>query len=246
MQTRRRSRENESAFVAEGVRLVEEALSAGWPIETLFFDETLSERGQRLIAACRPDGVGEVIEIDTALMAELSDTDNPQGILAILSRKPLPLPPNPTFIVVADQIRDPGNLGTLLRTAEAAGADAVLLAPETVDAFSPKVVRAAMGAHFHLPTQHQSWVDIAAYVQGIPVYLATANAEMTLWDADFTQPCALLIGGEAFGASEQGSKTATHTVAIPMQGRAESLNAAIAAAILMAEVLRQRSSPRKD
>ena len=246
LQGRQRSRKKEEAFVAEGVRLLEEAVAVNWPFEFVLYDETLSERGLKLLDQFRSLTGPEAIEITPQLMTDISDTETPQGILGVLKRQPLPLPDDPDFIILADQIRDPGNLGTLLRTAEAAAADAVLLSPGTVDAFSPKVLRAGMGAHFHLPIQHLPWETLNDILQRLPVYLATAENGTLLWEADFTQPCALLIGGEAFGASPMGEEKATHKVMIPMQGRAESLNAAIAAGILIAEVLRQRYQTKKE
>lgn len=243
---RRRNRIEESAFIAEGVRLVEEATAVGWPMEFVFYDQTLSARGQTLIEKLKTQQIIEVLEITSSLMAEISDTETPQGILAVLKREALPLPNSPTFMILADQIRDPGNMGTLLRTAEAAGADGVLLSPGTVDPFSPKVVRAGMGAHFHLPIQEKPWVDIQTYLQGMPIFLAEAESGTPLWKANFKQPCTLLIGGEAFGASPMGEEIATHRVTIPMHGRAESLNAAIAAGILIAEVLRQRYQNQRE
>ena len=246
LQGRSKNRKNEGAFVAEGIRLVEEAIAVKWPIEFLLYDETLSERGLALVAQIRDKVEIEISEIEPSLMADISDTETPQGILAVLKREALVLPSKPTFIVIADQIRDPGNMGTLLRTTEAAGGDGVILAPGTVDAFSPKVVRAGMGAHFHLPIQHKSWEEIRNYVATIPVFLAESGSGIPLWEADLAQPCALLIGGEAFGASKQGEDMATHKITIPMKGRAESLNAAIAAGILIAEVLRQRYTGLKE
>jgi len=246
LQSRRRNRKSESAFVAEGVRLVEEALAVQWPVDFVLYDQTLSDRGQTLIAELHATQNIETAEITPGLMAEISDTESPQGILAVLKRQALPLPPEPSFVILADQIRDPGNIGTLLRTAQAAGADAVVLTPGTVDAFSPKVVRAGMGAHFHLPIQHKTWHEITAYLKELPLFLATAEGGIPLWEADFRQPCTLLIGGEAFGASPMGEDLATHKVTIPMEGRVESLNASIAAAILIAEVLRQRHQQKRD
>lgn len=246
LQGRSKHRKDEGAFVAEGIRLVEEAISVNWPIEFLLYDETLSERGLKLVDKIRSKGQIDISEIDPSLMADISDTETPQGILAVLNREALSLPSQPTFIVIADQIRDPGNMGTLLRTTEAAGGDGLILAPGTVDAFSPKVVRAGMGAHFHLPIQHKSWEEIENYIGGIPVYLAESSGGISLWEANLAQPCALLIGGEAFGASKQGEAAATHKVTIPMKGRAESLNAAIAAGILIGEVLRQRYKGSKE
>jgi TrmH family RNA methyltransferase len=241
LQTRRRSREAEGAFIVEGVRLVEEAIAVDWPLDFILYDETLSERGLALLHRLELQKQAEIAMIAPNLMAEISDTETPQGILAVLKLKTLPLPEAPTFIVIADQIRDPGNMGTLLRTAEAVGADVVLNSPGTVDAFSPKVLRGGMGAHFHLPIHHLGWEAITAYVDKLPVFLAEAEGDIPLWKIDFRQPCALLVGGEAFGASVEGQKVATQKVTIPMKGRAESLNAAVAAAILMVEILRQRS-----
>ena len=242
---RSRNRKNESAFIAEGVRLVEEAASVRWPMEYILFDQTLSDRGKQLLEEIQKANFCEVIEISPNLMTEISDTETPQGILAVLQQYPLLLPDQPTFLILADQIRDPGNMGTLLRTAEAAGADGVLLTPGTVDAFSPKVIRSAMGAHFHLPIHALSWQEIKPLIKTLPVFLASAEAGIPLWEADFKQPCVLLIGGEAFGATSMGEELATDRVTIPMSGRAESLNAAIAAGILIAEVLRQRYPMKK-
>jgi TrmH family RNA methyltransferase len=245
LQSRSHTRKVESAFVAEGVRLIEEAVNAQWPLAYILFDQTLSERGRAIIEEIQQANLCDVFEITPNLMTDISDTETPQGILAVLKQKPLPLPVHPTFLVLADQVRDPGNMGTLLRTAEAAGADGIILSPGTVDAFSPKVVRSAMGAHFHLPIHALPWEEIRPLVMGLPIFLASAEAGIPLWEADFKQPCVLLVGGEAFGATPMGENLATDRVTIPMAGRAESLNAAIAAGILIAEVLRQRYSPRK-
>lgn len=246
LQGRSRNRKTKGAFVVEGVRLVEEAAAFHWPYEFVLFDETLSDRGQTLIESLVHDGGGEIYEISPILMSEISDTETPQGILAVLKHRAIPLPEQPDFLVLADQVRDPGNMGTFLRTAEAAGADGVILTPGTVDAFSPKVVRAGMGAHFHLPIHPLPWQEINQIVQGMPVFLAAADADTPIWEADFTQPCVLLLGGEAFGASPMGETLATDRVTIPMQGRAESLNAAVAGGIMMAEVLRQRYPSKKE
>jgi TrmH family RNA methyltransferase len=246
LQSRRRNRESEEAFVAEGVRLVEEAVSVQSPMDFVLYDETLSDRGHNLISELEANSKVDIAQITPELMQEISNTETPQGILGVFKRQALSLPSNPTFVIIADQIRDPGNMGTLLRTAEAAGADAVLLTPGTVDAFSPKVVRAGMGAHFHLPIHHKTWPEIEAYLSGMPVFLTTAEGGILLWEANFRQTCALLIGGEAFGATQAGENLAKNTVTIPMHGRVESLNAAIAAGIVIAEVLRQRYTQKRD
>lgn len=245
LQSQPRKRKDANAFVIEGVRLIEEAIAVGWPFEFIFYDHTLSDRGRAALTALPPSASGDVFEITSGVMAMISDTDSPQGILAVLKHHTLPLPASPSFVILADQIRDPGNMGTILRTAEATGADMVIVSPGTVDPFSPKVMRAGMGAHFHLPIVTMPWQEIHRFLKGLPIYLASSDASKPLWAVDFSQPSTLLIGGEAFGASPLGEEMATDRVSIPMPGRAESLNAAVAAGIMMAEVMRQRQLSRK-
>jgi TrmH family RNA methyltransferase len=180
--------------------------------------------------------------VQDSLLAGASGTEHSQGLLAVLDLLPPVLPENPDFLVIFDQIRDPGNLGTLLRAAAAVGADGAFLPPETADAFAPKVVRAGMGAHFRLPIFSSTWEEIRAKVAGMAVYLAETHNAVACWQADCRSPLALVIGGEADGASQQARALATQNVLIPMPGGMESLNAAMAGTILMFEVLRQRQS----
>jgi len=237
---RSKGRRESHAFLAEGVRLVEEALAADWPFEFVLHTERLSERGAKLIQDMRQRRI-ECDEVPTRVLASISDTDTSQGILAVLKESALPLPKTADFILILDAIREPGNLGTLLRAAAAAGVQAVLLAPETVDVFSPKVVRAGMGAHFHLPIRSMDWTEIHELTKplGLRMYLADMQGS-SCWETDLRRPLGLIIGGEAEGATESARRTAQQTVSIPMPGRAESLNAAVAGSILMFEVLRQR------
>ncbi len=243
LQSRRRERQQEKAFVVEGVRLVEEALFSEWEVRLVIYDQSLDERGQQLVNAFVRQGVS-VEEVATPVLRTASATENPQGILAVLSLPTLPLPqPNQiSLLFIPDGVRDPGNLGTMLRTAAAAGADAILLPEGTTDPFAPKVVRAAMGAHFHLPIHSLSWPAIAELMQqaGLQVFLADAAGGVAYTQADFCQPLALIIGGEAQGASPYAESLANNRVHIPMHGKTESLNAAIAAAILLFEIVRQR------
>lgn len=245
---RARERRAESAFVAEGVRLIEEAANSNWKFRFVLHDKTLSERGRLKVEGLKSRGV-EVEEITPDLMNSLSDTETSQGILAVLqfpnsptpslSTSNLPIPDPPTFLLIADSIRDPGNLGMLIRSADAAGADAVLIPPETADPFAPKVVRAGMGAHFRLPIHALRWDEIAEKSAGLQVYLADMDGT-SCWETDLCQPLALIVGGEAEGASESARQLAERKIKIPMVGKAESLNAAAAGSVLMFEVMRQR------
>ena len=238
---RPKDRHKAGAFLAEGVRLVEEALSAEWPFRFALYSDDLSERGKELVEKLKVAGC-EVEEIAPNLMKSLSETETSQGILAVLDHFQLPLPDSPNFLLIPDQIRDPGNLGTLIRTASAAGVQAILLPPETTDAFAPKVVRAGMGAHFQLPIHAMEWDEIEQVCESgsLQVFLADMDGG-SCWETDFRNPLALIVGGEAEGASEQARELAKETVRIPMPGEAESLNAGVAGAVLMFEVIRQRS-----
>lgn len=233
-----KKRRAESAFVAEGVRLIEDAVNANWPIRFMLYDETLSERGRSQVESLRSRGV-ECEEVPPSLMKSITDMETSQGIFAVLSIHQLPITNPPTFLLIPDQIRDPGNLGTLIRSAEAAGVDAVLIPPETTDPFAPKVVRAGMGAHFRLPIRTMSWEALTGRLAGLQVYLADLDGR-SCWETDLLAPLALVVGGEAEGASEPARKSANERISIPMAGKTESLNAAVAGSVLMFEVMRQR------
>ncbi len=243
LQGRARSRRKEKAFLAEGVRLVEEAINAKWSIRFILYDRTLSKRGQELLKNL--DNV-EVEEVDAALLKAISDTENSQGVLAVLNDSQLPIPNTPDFLLILDQIRDPGNLGTLLRTAAAGGVDAVLLPPKTADAFAPKVLRAGMGAHFRLPIISMTWEEIKTQVADLTVLLAEVEEGVNYTEASLKHACALIIGGEAEGASQSARTLAQTSIHIPMSGETESLNAAIAGAILIFEILRQRGAQKNS
>jgi RNA methyltransferase, TrmH family len=237
---RSKERREAGAFVAEGVRLLEDALRAKWPFRFVLIGETLNERGKELVTELRGRGADIEVVADN-LMQSVGETESSQGILAVLEYSALPVPKALSFALILDQIRDPGNLGTLLRTGAAAGVEAVFLPPETADAWAPKVVRAGMGAHFVLPIQALNWDEIRTRTRGLQIHLADMEGAVSCWEADFRSPLALIVGGEAEGASLPAREMATGRVSIPMPGRTESLNAAAAGAILMYEVLRQRS-----
>jgi len=238
---RPKDRRKEGAFLAEGVRLVEEALAARWPFRFALYIQGLSERGSDLLGRLNAEGVA-LDEVSSNLFSSISETETSQGIIAVLDHVQLPIPDPPVFLLIPDQIRDPGNLGTLFRTAVAAGVQAVLLPPETTDAFAPKVLRAGMGAHFRMPIRSLNWEEIEKICKSndLQIFLADMDGE-SCWETDFRNPLALILGSEAQGASQQARKLAKAVVSIPMTGQVESLNAAVAGAVLMFEIIRQQS-----
>ena len=243
LQSSGKTRRQEGLFVVEGVRLAEEALAAGWQAQLVLYSADLSERGRKLLDAFAAQGATVEQATPQALNAA-SDTQTPQGILAALKRRELPLPGRLDFVFIPDLVRDPGNLGTMIRTAAAAGVQAVFIPPETADAFAPKVLRAGMGAHFRLALHSLGWEEIAHHVQSLQVFLAAAGEGVAYTQADWRRPCALVVGGEAEGASQAALSLATHRVHIPMPGGSESLNAAVAAGIILFEAARQRTANR--
>jgi len=238
---RAKERREAGAFVIEGARLAADALDAAWDMRFVIYDETLRARGSALLETLQKNGV-DVEEVSPQLMKQISGTETPQGILAVLNLHSLPLPPRPNFLLIPDQIRDPGNLGTLLRSAAAAGAAAALIPPDTADPFAPKVLRAGMGAHFRLPIHILSWKEIQSIIalNGLDVLLADMEGE-SCWAADLTRPLALVVGGEAQGAGAEARALAHTKIKIPMQAGVESLNAGAAGSVLMFEAARQRS-----
>lgn len=239
----RKVRQRERAFVVEGVRLFEDALTAGFRPLRLFFDPdrieaALSERMLVLAA-------GETIvhEVSPPVIDAISDTETPQGIAAIFGYPDIPIAPKseaPLF-VVADGIKDPGNLGTLMRTCAAAGAHALFISPRTTDPYAPKVVRAAMGAHFRLPIRPLDWNAPDSALDACAQRLGAEAGQGALYDSiDWRQPSVLILGSEAHGLSDQAANWLTGHVTIPMQGDVESLNAAVAGAVILFEAARQR------
>ncbi len=222
--------------------MVEEAWKAGVIPALAFFTPDLSgsQRGRKLLAVIE-DLPGECFVVTDKVMRALSDTVSPQGILAVVPFIELPLPENPWLVLVVDRVRNPGNLGTILRSAEAAGASQVILTPATVDVYSPKVVRGAMGAHFHLPiATGVGWSEVAEALEDRQILLAEAKGEKIYYEVDWTKPSALIVGSEAEGASQEAERLATERIVIPMQGKAESLNVAVASGVILFEATRQR------
>lgn len=243
LQNDRRFRSRENRYVVEGTRWLTEILGLARPAEMLFYTKHWLETADhnQILQQLAAQGQSALL-VSEEVMAEMSDMQTPAGILAVLKIAPHPLPKNPTLLLLLDGINTPGNLGTMLRTAAAAGADGVLLGPNCVDAYNPKVVRGSMGAHLRLPIYSKSWAEIAQIVAGMQVWVATVEAEVTYTAVNWQQPTALIIGSEAAGASPEAFAIATGNLTIPMQAATESLNAAMAAGIILFEAVRQRNS----
>jgi RNA methyltransferase, TrmH family len=222
---RRSSRVEDGLFLVEGPTLVAEAVSAGWPLSAVYVEESALH--------LLPKGVRPTLVRD-GVLAKVMTIDAPRPIVATAELRSLPLPPNATFVIVGAGLSDPGNLGTILRTAEAAGADGVLLTAGSVDPFSPKVVRSSAGAIFRMPVV----LDGDPSALGLPLWGTAATGGVAYDQANLTAPLAFVMGNEAHGLPADFALDGLLT--IPHVGRAESLNVAMAAAVLCFEVARQR------
>ncbi|HEU4965477.1 MAG TPA: RNA methyltransferase [Bacilli bacterium] len=241
-------RDRTGQYLAEGVRLVEEALYANVPMDAILLSGDLqSGKFDRIVTRAAGNGV-TVYEVTDPIIEHIADTQTPQGVIAVLKKTEgdvdafVANKEQPLYLVL-DGIQDPGNMGTVIRTADAVGATGILIGKNCVDVYNPKVVRATMGSLFHLPVFE---VELDAFLprlkeQGVAVVGTSVDADETVYEANFTGSVAMVIGSEAHGLSEEVAALVDKAVTLPMPGQAESLNAAIAASVMLYEALRQRS-----
>ena len=243
----RKGRRREGAFFVEGMGPVWQAVEAGAAIELFVVAPELlvSEGAQRLIAEPEARGA-RVVRVTAAIFAALSERDGPAGLGAIVRARTarleeLPIRPDAPFVALHG-VGNPGNLGTIIRTADATGAGAVILLGETTDPFAPAAVKASMGALFAVPVAHVADPErffTWAAAGGVAVVATSARAETTHWAARYPRPLALLLGSEGEGLPADLLARGDLRVRIPMAGTASSLNLAVAAGVLLYEVRRQ-------
>lgn len=241
---------NESRhFLVEGFRLLEEALKSGRTVDKIFY---LLEKEDDFQHYIQPHLSGETVyTVSEQALKEISSTVHPQGIVGIVSmdqkvRKDRnTLSGNPLYLYL-DGLQDPGNLGTIIRSAHAAGAGGILLGKGTVDAYSDKVLRSAMGSLFHIPiiTNGVEMLDILR-CEGYKLAVTSLQASKSIFEEDLTQKLILVIGNEGSGVTEEMIEKAEVLLKIPMPGGAESLNAAVAASVILFEQVRQTTSVQK-
>jgi TrmH family RNA methyltransferase len=237
---RKAVRHRERRFVVEGVRLIEEMIEAGHE-PALFFcteDSSSNPRARALVEVLVSSG-NEVVTVNEEVMRFMADTKTPQGVLAVV-----PFPDLATqeshLILVLDGLRDPGNLGTILRSADAAGVGQLVTVRGTVDVFGPKVVRGGMGAHFRFPIRADcSWGEVGGVVRGRQVVGADPRGDTSYDEVDWGRPSALIVGSEARGPTAEARRMCDGTVSVPMQPGIESLNVAVATSIILFEASRQ-------
>ena len=237
---KKKYRDEENKFIIEGIRFVEEGIIAG-DVEHIFYSQKLLEnRGHERIL----DKHFSVHEVSDAQLKELCDTENPQGVVAIVNKRHWNFDSiKNDFIIIADGVQDPGNMGTIIRTCDAAGVGAVAIIKGSVDIYNPKTLRSTMGSIFHIPViVYEDFKSLAEELSlaGYNIYAASLDTESYIYNCNFKEKTAVVIGNEANGIPGEHFEMCTHKIKIPIVGTAESLNAAVAGAIIIYEVVRQR------
>ena len=239
-------RDERGEYLIEGIRFVDEAIKANAEIKSFFFSERLENAngGAELLERITASNCA-IYELSDHLMDGICDTENSQGVVAILSIKkcrPEDFIPLSKKLLILESIQDPGNLGTIIRTADAAGFDGVIALSGCVDIYNPKVLRATMGSVFHIQiADHADMAETISLIKssGLKTFAAHLKGEKSIYEADMSAGGVILIGNEANGLSEELASQADELVKIPMPGKAESLNASIASALFMYEMVRQ-------
>lgn len=241
LQSKSSARRNEGMFVIEGTRLVKEALRSEQRFALVLHTNTWGSRNLLLLEQLN-QREAHIELVTDAVLASCSDVETPQGVLAVLPSKQAIDSPQTDLTLILDRISDPGNLGTMLRTALAAEVGSVYLTPGSVDAFNPKVVRAGMGAHFKLAIHEEALDEIMIGIEGQELWIAEARQGEVYHQVDWRKPIALAVGSEAHGLNRSFYTQASGQVHIPIGSHSESLNAATAAAVILFEIQRQRGS----
>ncbi|WZL74503.1 23S rRNA (guanosine(2251)-2'-O)-methyltransferase RlmB [Clostridiaceae bacterium 35-E11] len=240
-------------YLVEGVRIIEDALTNHKEIRAVIFCDELYKTagGESLLQKLEKKKI-DVYCVPDKMFMELCDTQNPQGIIAVLPCEVYDLAhiidKSNGFFIVLDRIQDPGNLGTIIRTADAAGVDAVLMGKGCVDLYNAKTIRSTMGSIFHIPILALGTTEeIVRILKEKNVKIITTDLETKeyYYEIDYTDKMALVVGNEANGVLPEVLVDSDHIIKIPMIGKAESLNASIAASIVMYEAVKQRIKIRK-
>lgn len=245
---KKKERYNRGLFLIEGVKIVEECIHSNGNISyILISDDLLNSTGGGELFELIQKKRYETIHVSANLLREVADTENPQGILAVVKINSTSieqiLKVENKFIIILDGLQDPGNLGTIIRTADAFKSSGVIMTEGCVDVYNPKVIRSTMGSIFHVPTFYtDNKIEFVNTLrdEGVEVYTTSLEGENYIYEVDFKKDFAIVIGNEANGVSKELMSLANCLIKIPMRGKAESLNAAIATSIIMYEAARQR------
>ncbi len=243
----RKFRKKSSKMILEGIQLVKEALQAGVKLESLIYTPEFAAKPESGALLAKAGGCGgRIFQMDAAAFAAIAQTETPQGVAAIapIPEKKVILCRDEDLFLVLDRIQDPGNLGTIIRTAAAAGIGGIILLQGTADPYSPKALRASMGGIFYIPiileAEMPDW-SVFLKEQGVQLVAADPRGELPYYRVDFQRPSAVIIGNESQGVGKDLLEKAETKAYIPLKGKFDTLNAAIAAAAFILESQRQKN-----
>jgi len=240
----KRYRVSSNMFLVEGFRFVQEALDSGFEVVSIFISATGEPKYENSNMKIKQSENTKVYIISDSLFKSICDTDNPQGIIAVLKDKPVEIKYDHGFYMLADKIQDPGNMGTIIRTAHAAGALGVLITKGTVDIYNEKTLRATMGSIFKIPVIYDDDLSLVKKLRdgGFKLVASSLDTDKNFYDVDLKGKIIISVGNEGNGISAEIYNISDLKIKIPMPGGAESLNAAVAASIMMYEVVRQKNN----
>jgi len=239
----RKGRNKSAKFIIEGYRLIQEAFKASLPIEYIMIREDGEDKISEYLGSYI-DGNTKLYGLKNELFKELCQTEQPQGIIAVAKMKDADLDYNGDFYLLCDKVQDPGNLGTIIRTAHAAGVNGVILTKGTVDLYNDKTIRATMGSMFHIPIifdDEENTITKGFISKGFSLLATSLEGDKDFFKEDLSGKVIISVGNEGNGVSEEIYILSDKKVKIPMPGGAESLNVAIATAIILYEKVRQNS-----
>ncbi|MCY6958709.1 TrmH family RNA methyltransferase [Clostridium brassicae] len=241
---KKKYRNEKKQFVVEGFRFVEEALKSSFNVPYIFVSESGMDRYKSFKIEALINKNTEVYSISDTILKEICNTDTPQGILGVVDNKSVEVENTIGFYVLVDKIQDPGNMGTIIRTAHASGALGVIITKGTVDIYNDKTLRSTMGSIFNIPIiEDEDLVTIRSLKEkGFKIIVSSLDTDKNFYDIDLNQKIIIAVGNEGNGISEEIYSIGDEKVKIPMPGGAESLNAAVAAGIMVYEAVRQKTA----
>ena len=239
----KRYRTSSNMFLVEGFRFVEEALDSGFEVAHIFISARGEDKFKNSSMKNKLQVNTKVYGVSDSLLKNICDTDNPQGIIASVRNKPVEIKYDNGFYMLADRIQDPGNMGTIIRTAHAAGALGVILTKGTVDIYNEKTLRATMGSIFKIPIIYDNDLSLVQKLKksGFKLVTSSLATDKNFYDIDLKGKIIISVGNEGNGISDEVYEICDLKIKIPMPGGAESLNAAVASSIMMYEVVRQKN-----
>lgn len=240
----KRYRISSNMFLVEGFRFVQEALESDFEVVNIFISARGEFKYESSSVKNKLQRDTKVYSISDSLFKDICDTEHPQGIIATVKSKPVEIKYDHGFYLLADKIQDPGNMGTIIRTAHAAGALGVIITKGTVDIYNEKTLRATMGSIFKIPVIYDSDLSLIQKLRdsGFKLVASSLDCDKNFYDIDLKEKVIISVGNEGNGISNEVYELCDLKIKIPMPGGAESLNVAVAASIMMYEVVRQKDN----